>query len=259
MQRQKGYIYSVKVPAGKLKNGLIRYCITVQNGEKVQSFPADIQGRPGDWDFSTAKLWETLVVDANAPIVLYDVSRDRDKLLFSQPWHGLRYTYDFVEGMSAGKLALRLEVPTLKDEPQDVSCRYIFGKETDGRLNDFSKFQILCVRVRAVEKATTHFGVALIEKDGSTWGATVPITEQWNEICIPLSQFVLTKAARLPRGWSGHSYWLGLPTNRGGEKDKLHIENVESIQISIGARFLQDYNDAPCAIELENVTLGKPR
>jgi len=259
MQRQKGYVYSVKVPAEKLKNGLIRYCITVQSGEKVQSFPANVQGRPEDWDFPTAKLWETLVVDANAPIVLYDVSRDRSKLLFSQPWHGLRYTYDFVGGMTAGKLALRFEAPTLKGEPQDVSCRYIFGRETDGRLEDFSKFQTLCVRARAVEKAATHFGITLTERDGSNWAAAVPITEQWNEVCIPLSQFVSAKAAMLPRGWSGHSYWLSTPTNRGGEKDKLNIGNVESIQISMGTRFIQDYNDGPCAIELENVTLGNLR
>jgi hypothetical protein len=255
MTRQKNYIYSGKIPAEEMKVGLIRYCITVKNGEKIQSFPADVQGRPGNWDFPTEKLWETLVVDANTPIVLYDVSRDRDKLLFSQYWHGPHYTYDFVEGMSAGKLALRLEVPSLKDEPQDVSCRYIFGRETDGRLDDFSKFQTLCVRVRAAAKATTHFGITLMERDGSNWAAAVPITEQWNEVCVPLSQFVSTKAAMLPRGWSGHQYWLGIPTNRGGEEDKLHIENVESIQISIGTRFLKDSNDGPYAIELENVFL----
>jgi len=257
MQRQKGYTYSAKVPAEKLRNGLIRYCITVQYGEKAQSFPADVQGRPGDWDFPTAKLWETLVVDGNIPIVLYDVSRDRDKFLFSQYWHGPHYTYDFVDGMTEGKLAFRFEVESLKDEPQDVSCRYIFGRETDGRLEDFSKFQTLCVRVRTIKKATTHFGITLMEKDGSAWAATVPITEQWNEVCIPLSQFVSTKAAMLPRGWSGHPYWLSTPTNRGGEEDKLHIENVESIQISIGARFLTNYIDGPHAIELESVTLGK--
>jgi hypothetical protein len=255
MQRQKGYTYSVKVPAEKFKKGLIQYCITVQDGEKAQSFPADIQGRPGDWDFSTEKLWETLVVDANIPIVLYDVSRDRDKLLFSQPWHGPRYSYDLVEGMTAGKLALLFEVPSLKDEPQDVSCKYIFGRATDGRLEDFSRFQTLCVRARAVEKTTTHFGITLTEKDGSSWVATIPITEQWQEICIPLSQFAAAKAAMLPRGWSGHNYWLEIPTNRGGQGDKLHIENVESMQISIGTRFLPAYKEGPLAIELENVSL----
>lgn len=259
MQRQKGSVYSVKVPADKFKNGLIRYCITVQNGEKVQSFPADVSGKPGDWDFSTENMWETFVADANSPIVLYDVSRDRDKLLFSQYWHGPHYTYNFVEAATAGKLALRFEVESLKSEPQDVSCRYIFGRETDGRLDDFSKFQTLCVRARAVEKATTHFGITLMEKDGSNWAAAIPVTQQWNEVCVPLSQFVSAKAAMLPRGWSGHSYWLSTPTNRGGEGDRLHIENVESLQISIGTRFIQDYNDGPCAIELENVTLGKLR
>jgi len=259
MQRQKGYVFTAKVPAEKVKAGLFKYCITVQYGEKVYAFPADVQGRPADWDFPAENLWETLVVEANAPIVLYDVSRDRNKLLFSQYWGGVPYTYDFVEGMNTGKLALRFEVPSLKDDPQDVSCRYIFGREADGRLEDMGRFQTLCLRVRAGQIATTHFGVTLMEKDGSNWAATVPITEQWKEICIPLSQFVSTKAAMLPRGWGANPYWLGTPTNRGGKEDHLHIENVESIQFSIGARFLTNYIDGPHAIELESVTLGKPR
>ena len=257
MQRQKGYTYSTKVPAEKLKNGLIKYCIAVQSGEKVHTFPADIQGCPTDWDFPMAKLWETLVVDGNTPIVLYDVSRDRNKLLYSQYWGGVQYAYDFVLGMSAGRLALRIEVPSLKDEPQDVSCRHPFGEGIDTRREDMGQFKALCLRVRAGEKATTHFGIALIEKDGTIWGTSVPVTTQWNEIRIPLSQFVLTKAAMLPRGWPNkvNPYWLGTPADRGGKEDHLRIENVETIQFSVGARFLQKYTDGPHAIELESVTL----
>ncbi len=259
MQRQNGYVFTAKVPSEKVKAGLFRYCITVQYGEKVRAFPADVQGRPADWDFPAENLWETLVVEANAPIVLYDVSRDRNKLLFSQYWGGVPYTYDFVGGMSAGRLALRFEVPSLKDDPQDVSCRYLFGKEIDARLEDMGRFQTLCLRVRAGQIATTNFGVTLIEKDGSAWGATVPISEQWNQVCIPLSQFVSTKAAMLPRGWAANPYWLGTPTSRGGREDHLRVENVESIQFSIGARFLMDYTNGPHAIELQSATLGKPR
>ena len=257
MQRKKGYVYSVNVPAEQIKNGLIKYCITVQMGEKSQSFPADIQGRPSDWDFPTKKLWETLIVDACSPIVLYDASRDRDKFLISQYWHGPHYNYDFVSGQTVGKLAFHLEVKNLTTEPQDVSCKHIFGREIDGRLADMNGFQTLCVRVRAATKETTHFGITLMDKDGSAWSAAVPITEQWSEVRIPLSQFAFAKAAMLPRGWSGHSYWLETPTNRGGENDRLHIENAESILFSIGSRFLQNNSNGTKAIELESVSLEK--
>lgn len=259
MQRQKNYVFAAKIPAEKLKPGLIRYCITVQTGKNINTFPMNIQSRPGDWDFRTEKLWETLVVDADLPIVLYDASRDRDKLLFSQYWHGPHYTYDFVQGQAPGSLAFHFEVESLKNEPQDVSCRYILGPESDGRLEDMRHFDKLSLKVRAADKTTTNFGVTLLEKDGSAWCASVPITEQWNEISIPLSQFTITKAPMLPRGWSGHPYWLEIPANRGGQGDHLHIENIESIIFSIGARFLNNHTDSPQALELENVTLDKPR
>jgi hypothetical protein len=158
--------------------------------------------------------------------------------------------------MTPDKLAIRLEVESLKNDPQDVSARYAFSRTIAGRLEDFSRFQTLCVRARAVKKATTHFGITLMENNGSNWVAAVPITEQWQEICIPLSQFTVSKAARLPRAWSDHPYWLEQLPNKPG---KLHIENVESIQISISTRFLPAYKEGPLAIELESVSLKNPR
>jgi hypothetical protein len=247
------------VPAEKInKGGLLRYCITVQSGEKNHTFPADIQSRPADWDFPTAKLWETLVVDANAPIVLYDVSRDQNKLLYSQYWGGVQYAYDFVPGMSTDRLALRVEVPSFKYEPNDVSWQHPFVKEIDTRLEDMSRFNTLCLRVRAGEKATTHFGIALIEKDGTGWGTSVLLTTQWNEIRIPLSQLVLTKVAMLPRGWPAlNPYWLPIPVGRGGKDDRLHMENVEDVQFSVSTRYFEKHVEGPHAIELESVTLEK--
>jgi len=160
--------------------------------------------------------------------------------------------------MSTDRLALRVEVPSFKYEPNDVSWRHPFVKEIDTRLEDMSRFNTLCLRVRAGEKATTHFGIALIEKDGTGWGTSVPLTTQWNEIRIPLSQLVLTKVAMLPRGWPAlNPYWLPIPVGRGGKDDCLHMENVEDVQFSVSTRYFEKHVEGPHAIELESVTLEK--
>jgi hypothetical protein len=256
MQRQKNYEYSVKVPAGDMNTGLIRYCITVESGAKSQSFPGNIASKPWDWDFQNDKLWETFIADDNTPIALYDVNRDRDKFLFSQYWHGPHYTYNFVKGMDAGKLAFHLEVENLKEEPRDVSGKYILDNKSLGRADDFGKMKTLRVRARAAQKNTTAFGITLMEKDGSGWLATVLVTEQWQEIKIPLSELKISKSAMLPRGWSGHSYWLSVPANRGSENDKLNPANIEAFVISIGDRFGSNI-EVPQGIEIERMELSK--
>lgn len=254
MTRQKNYIYSSKIPADDMKAGIIRYCIVVQKGDKAETFPTNIPSRPGNWDFAPEKMCETFIVEANTPIVLYDFTRDRDKFLFSQYWHGPHYTYDIANGYTAGKFALHLDIENLKDEPHDVSAKYILDNQTLGRVDDMSKCQKLCVRARAVKKDTANFGITLIEKDGSAWLASIPVTEQWNDISIPLSKFVFSKAVMLPRGWSGNSYWLSQPLSRGGANDKLNAANIESFQISIGDRFISNI-DASHGIELESIDI----
>lgn len=254
MIRKKNYIYQGNVPAEEMKAGLIKYCITVHKEGKARTFPEGIESMPWNWDFAPDKLWETTIVEANTPIVMYDVSRDRDKFLFSQYWHGPHYNYDFVSGQTSGKLALHLEAEDLKAEPYDVSAKYILDKQTYGRAGDFDKMRVLCVRTRAAKKDTIAFGITLMEKDGSAWLATIPVTEKWNEIKIPLANFKISKSAMLPRGWSGHSYWLSVPANRGGENNKLNIKNIEALVISIGDRFISNV-EASHGIELESISL----
>jgi hypothetical protein len=242
-----------------IKSGMLRYYITIKSGEHIRTFPAGIQGAPTDWDFPVTNLWETFVVDANAPSVLYDVTRDRGRILSSQTWNGPKYSFDFVPGMDTDKLAIRVEVTSFS-ESNDVSWQRPFGKDIESRLKNLSRFNTLCLRVRAGEKATDSFGVALVEKDGTAWGTSAPLTAEWKEIRIPLSELSFTKKTKLPRGRPAvNPYWLPAPVVRGGKDDRLNIENIQAIQFSIGTRFLKTHVEGPHAVELEGARLEAGR
>jgi hypothetical protein len=255
MQRKKGYLYTATLPADSIKATLLEYCVAVQSGEQVRTFPADVRGEPAEWDFPVVALWEMLVVEKEAPVILFDARRDRNKLLFSHEWGGVPRRIDFVQGMTPSKLALRIDVPGFKAGPKDVSCQHNFSKELDERRGVLGRFKVLQVRARSGQEATKKFGIALIELDGTAWGSTVPLTGQWQEIRIPLSKLCPTKVAMLPQGWPWvNPYWLRNPTG-GTQAEHLRIQNIAAVQISLGARFFPEDANRPHAIEVESIIL----
>jgi len=249
MQHQKGYQYKVELPPRLLRPGLLEYAISVEIDNSTRTFPADINGLPADWDFPPVKLWELTVVSPDTPIVLFDAKRDRKQILLPDRWHHVRYKKDFVPGMTPQSLALRIEVPSLETPPQDISCRYAFAERIDTRRQDLKNFDTLSVRIRA-DHPETKCQIALIEYGRYAWGTTLSLTKDFKQIDIPIKNLELLETAVMPRDfprifpyWEKHS------------DDKLNIEEIEALQISLSARLFPDRSNQPHAIEIETIVL----
>lgn len=259
MQRQKNYQYTVELPAKQVKGGMLEYAITVESNDETRTFPANITGEPSDWDFPVVRLWETLVVEKSAPVVLFDVKRDRDRLLFPDKWHSVKYSKDFVPGQTIGALAVRLDVPNFKAEPHDVSVRYLFAHELEARRAELSWFDIVKVRARAVHETTTHVEIALLEHDRSAWTTKVLLSTDWQDIRIPLTKLRLGEVAVMPRDFPRiFPYWEKSPAARGGDGDRLNTQELAGLQISLGKRLFGNEGDGPHGVEIESIVLEKP-
>jgi len=261
MKQKKPYLYSVRVPAEKMKKGLLEYCITVQTKDKVRTFPADIQGKPDDWDFPDVDWWQSMVVEKNTPIVLFDALENRNRLLYSHYWRGIDYNVSFVPAMTEGKAALRIDAKDFKQPinpilAPEVSCNYFLGNELETRRQDLKRAKAIRLRARAGRFDTTSFAINLIETDGTAWAAAVPLTANWRQIRIPLDELKLVKPAMVPMGWPEvNPYWLPTSPARGGEDDKIKIDKLQAVQFSFGAGLFPDKIDSPHAIEIESVAL----
>ena len=76
--------------------------------------------------------------------------------------------------------------------------------------------------------------ITLVENDGTAWTKKIELKPEWDQIKIPLDQLVLSKGVLLPMGYPGEwKYWIDPATGRGGNGDKVKIENVEWIQLSV--------------------------
>jgi hypothetical protein len=76
--------------------------------------------------------------------------------------------------------------------------------------------------------------VTLMEDDGTSWSAAVPVDSSWSEPSIPLADFAIGRGVLLPEGFPGEwNYWVGPAEGRGGQPDRPRLEHLERLQLSL--------------------------
>src|SRR5207247_11182738 len=105
------------------------------------------------------------------------------------------------------------------------------------------------VRVRVRGRGRQEvLDVTLMEDDGTSWTAAVPVDSTWSEPSLPLAAFTLGRGVLLPEGFPGEwNYWVGPAEGRGGPGDRPRLDHVERLQLSLRA---------PGGVEVEAVVRG---
>ena len=79
--------------------------------------------------------------------------------------------------------------------------------------------------------------VTLMEDDGTSWSAAVPVDSTWSEPSMPLAAFAIGRGVLLPQGFPGEwNYWVGPAEGRGGKADRPRLDHLERLQLSLRAR-----------------------
>ena len=184
------------------------------------------------------RTWGVEVVAQNAPIVLLDAEDD--------PVHvqgQVFYRQRLVPGMTPDALAVRIGVRGFRPPPSALSFKHDVSAGLAPRREHLSRCNVLRVRARAKEATTSAVELVLSERDGAPWGTNVPLTVEWREVTVPLSELRL------------FTHWGGVPANRGGEGDRFHPEDAALLTICFGAWLYPDDYDTPHTIEIERAWL----
>jgi len=86
------------------------------------------------------------------------------------------------------------------------------------------------LNARSISGKTEKIQVALVDKNGSSFGKIIEITPENGEYTIDLSHLKSVKTVILPRPYPGFLPYYFEHNNR----NPCNLKNVESIQISIG-------------------------
>lgn len=254
MHPLRGRLVEAELSADWLRPGPLEYAITVYERGHARTFPSGADGAPVDWDYTGQALYEVDVVEDDAPLLLYDARRDRERLLYPTFWNYVRFATELVAGTQPERLALRAVVTDFEPAPRHFALRATLPASRRGRRGDFGTGAVLQVRARSAGRARDTMQVALVDARGAAWGAAVALTDAWQEIELPLHTLRRVPLILLPRGYPGFLAYrfeaaAGAPTT----PSPVALDGVQFTLDPDGSASGADL--PPRGFELERVTL----
>lgn len=255
MKKIFGYRYGVIIPPEEVKEGFLRYFITVKGLKKSITYPCGEEANPMDWDFDARDAFEVKVVPSSSPIFIFNALSDNNEL--SRPWNR---GSSFVPTAEPGKAEVRISVEKLfatdpenhkAESVHDYSMRYFFGKKMEGRRSDLHNKKEMVFRGRSLTMKPCWVQLALITKHGVAYGGLVKVEPKSGDYRVTLSDLKKVKLVTLPR-----PYPTFLPYFfEGAATEKMDINDIESLQISIGPGIPENELGNAHALAIESVRL----
>jgi hypothetical protein len=235
MRKDSGYLYKAEIPASRATEGWIEYCIVVKDGNSVINYPSGTNKTPFDWDYNDAATWKSAVVKEKTPLRMINPAEDASKLGFTRIGDGIRFgIYKLIPSTQTGEPSFHLELPLSYDKNlKDYTLSIPVKEKITSRKDDIAEAKTLVLNARGVNQQQQAF-ITLVENDGTAWSKKIELKPEWSEIKIPLDQMVLAKGVLLPMGYPGEwKYWIDPAVGRGGNGDKVKMQNVEWIELSV--------------------------
>jgi len=253
-----GYDYAAVLPAAALREGPEEYVVTIRRGDSTVTFPAGVPERPTAWNYDGRAAWRVDAVGPRTPLVLFDPAEDASRLAFSRIGDAGRLGL-FRLGLSeaTGRPVFHLELPTHPngDAVDDYTASLVVARRVQARSESIGAATAVRLRLRGLgPRQVLH--VTLMEDDGTSWTAAVPVDSAWSERTVPLAGFAAGRGVLLPEGFPGEwNYWVGPAEGRGGPGDHPRLDHVERLQLSLRRDAGVRVTPGDYGVEVESVTL----
>src|ERR1043165_1181767 len=236
MRPAGGYGYSATIPAAALREGPNEYVITLFRGDTVTTFPGGLHRKPTDWDWYGRESWKLDVVGPRTPLLLFAPRSDAARLAFTRIGDaGRRGLFRLAVSEATGAPIFHLELPVDQSgwSPPDYTASLVIQDRISARGEAIAAADAVRLRLRGLgPRQVLH--VTLMEDDGMSWTAALPVDSAWAERSVPLSSFTAGRGVLLPQGFPGEwSYWVGPAGGRGGTGDRPRLERLERLQLSL--------------------------
>jgi hypothetical protein len=236
MHRSRGNDYAAVIGRGELAPGLYEYVVSTRTGARVATFPGAATQAPDTWPYRAENLWSFRITPAGTPMRLLDPKEDYAHLSFVRP--GEQYRTPFFQiapGESADESALSLSVPDLgKDTPARYAAALFVGDIIAARRPDLPGARALEIKLRAIGGARKTLQVTLIEQDGAAWSTSIAAADAWSTVVVPLDQLAISRSIHIPSPYPGlWNYWRESPVRRGVGADRIHLSDVERLQLTV--------------------------
>ena len=258
MRPAGAYDYTASIPSATLRNGPFEFVITVFRRDATSTFPSGSRGKPTDWDYNGDAPWRFDVVSAPTALRLFDPRADAPRLAFTRIGDaGRRGLFRVALSAVSGQPVFHLELPvdTSGWSPPDYTASLVVKDRVLARHETVNDATALRLRLRGLG-ARQVLHVTLMEDDGTSWTAAVPVDSTWREQVVPLATFTPGRGVLLPEGFPGEwNYWVDPADGRGGRGDHLRPEHLERLQLSLRRDAAVSVKSGDYGVEVEWVTL----
>jgi hypothetical protein len=259
MTRTTGNDYVATLDPDRTGAGVYEYAVTTATAARRTTFPGAAIGQPGSWPFHGDSFWSFRVTPGYAALRLLDPGRDAARLSFVRPGEQFRSAFfRILPAESSDAAALRLELPRLgADTPQRYAASLYIGDAIAARSAVAQAADRLHIRLRAAGGEHSLVTVKLIETDGSSWNVDAKADAHWSEVSVPLGELQAGRSILIPSPYPGlWNYWRPSPVNRGGVGDRVHVEDVEGLELDIEARHGSDACVDASGVDVESIWLS---
>lgn len=178
------------------------------------------------------------ILAASAPVLIATPARQHVRP------HGHPSGVAVVPGPTEAADALRVAVNRFGPAPDCTSFRLPVVTSERDALAAVPPSAEVQIPLRAGAQATDAVEIVLVEQDGTPWGTELPLTDEW--VTHRLSATDLRFFAHWPH-----------PDGRGGPGDRVQLHRLSSIGVCFGAWLYGEKADAPHAIEIGEISVGK--
>ena len=258
MQHVAGYEYSTSIPSTNLHNGPYEFVIALFHRDSSLTFPDAVRAKPTEWDYYGRATWKVDVVGAQTPLRLFTPRDDAPRLTFTRIGDGgRRGLFRVVMSPVTGEPVFHLELPVDASgwSPADYTASLVIEDRIRARQETIAGAEGVRLRLRGLG-ARQVLHVSLMEDDGTTWSAAVPLDSTWTEQTLPLTAFSAGRGVLLPQGFpSDWSYWVGPAARRGGATDRPRVDHLERLQLSLRKENGVTVTPGAYGVEVESVSL----
>jgi hypothetical protein len=258
MRPVSAYGYRATIPADALREGPHEYVVSVRTGDSTTTYPEEIHRAPSSWDFHAERVWRTTLVRPEVPLRLLRPAEDAPFLAFSRIGDGYRQgIFRIATSSATGEPAFHLELPVNVDgvNPEDYTASLVVLDRVATRQETIARATGVRVRLRGIgPRQRLH--LTLMEKDGTSWSASIDVDSTWSERTIPLADFHVARGVMLPQGFPGTwSYWVAPAAGRGAPGDAIRLPEVERLQLSLRREEGFQVRTGEYGVEVESVAL----
>ncbi|MFY9242239.1 MAG: hypothetical protein WAO74_04355 [Polaribacter sp.] len=235
MELKNPYNYVAKISSEYVKQGFINYNIVLKTVDEEQiTYPSGKEGNLYDWDFYAREPYKIAVVANTNPIYLFDAITDADFLV--KQW---KRTFKLVPTDKKNEAEYQMSLDQLFSPDNenlnaipiyDYSFKHFVSKQFNERKIDLKDKKELVFYGRSLQNKPVKLQIALVLKDGSSFGKVIEINSKMDTYKISLSDLNPVKTVTLPRPYPSFLPYFFEHENN----STFNIMKVESVQFSIG-------------------------